>query len=87
MIPLVSWPEAFVENTVQEGWEIREVKSYLSQIIPRRKKVGIVRRMDLVLRINQTLAGVLVCVTSLNPHTEVSFITPILQTRKWRLRG
>ena len=42
--------------------------------------------MDLVLTISQTLGRALVFAISFDPHSEISFITPILQMRKWRLR-
>ena len=43
--------------------------------------------MDLVLTISQTLGRALVFAISFDPRSESSFITPILQMRKWRLRG
>lgn len=73
-------------NRVQEGWEVKKVESSSSQIIPRGKKVWRVRRMDLALKINQALGRTLVFVISFNLHNEISFTTPILQMRKWRLR-
>lgn len=81
-----SMAKAFVRNVVQEGWEVREVKSHLSYIIPRRKKGWRIRRMDIVLTTSCTLDRALVFAISFDPHSEISFITLTLQMRKWRLR-
>lgn len=42
--------------------------------------------MNFVLTISQTLGRTLVFAVSFDPQSEISFITPILQMRKWRLR-
>lgn len=44
------------------------------------------RRMDSVPATNQALGRALLFAASFNPHSGISFITPVVQVRSWRPR-